>query len=366
MKIDIVTCFESNEERASFLYELCKENGHETKVITTDFSHINKKKRNNIPNSFIAVDTLVYRNNLSLTRLASHKKFASDAFRLIDNDKPDLVWVMAPCLSLIKEAKTFKKNNPSSKVIIDIIDMWPESLPLRFFNKLLPFRMWKRIRTNNIDCADEVVTECNLYRKELTKEYSGKISTIYWAKGSSVNKTSPINNDDFSLCYIGSINNIIDIDRIKKIISKIKRNVTLHIIGDGERRDEMLSKLKDVCNVQYHGSIYDEKLKDEILSKCHAGLNIYKKGLYIGLTVKSIDYFRCGLPIVNNIKGDTWDFVLNKNVGINIDNNSLIDINKLIEIRNSNQDIIDLYNNNFTKQVFQRNCSEVIDRVMKK
>ena len=36
------------------------------------------------------------------------------------------------------------------------------------------------------------------------------------------------------------------------------------------------------------------------MAQCHAGINIYREGLYIGLTVKCIDYFEHGMPIVND------------------------------------------------------------------
>ena len=87
--------------------------------------------------------------------------------------------------------------------------------------------------------------------------------------------------------------------------------------------------------------------------------------MYIGLTVKSIDYFEHGLPIINNISGDTWKFIEEKNVGINIDEDLIIDSNKLIKLRKKNKHILDLYNKNFTKKVFIEKCYKVIDEVIK-
>ena len=34
-----------------------------------------------------------------------------------------------------------------------------------------------------------------------------------------------------------------------------------------------------------------------------------KQEVFVGLTMKSIDYFEAGLPIINNIHGDTWNIV---------------------------------------------------------
>lgn len=365
MKIDIVTCFESNEERVSFIYDLCKKQGFTVKAITTDFSHRNKEKRNNVPNYFKTINTIPYKNNMSVGRLMSHKKFAKDAFIEIEKDDPDLIWVVAPALSLIKEANIYKQNH-NCKIIIDIIDMWPESLPLGSLKKLFPFKLWKKIREDNINVADEVVTECDLYQEILSKEYKGKLTTLYWAKDVFLTRKEIVENDTLNLCYIGSINNIIDIDLIKKIIKKFNRNVVLDIIGFGEKTEEMVSKLKDVCKVIYHGPIFDETEKEKIISKCLAGINIYKKDLYIGLTVKSMDYLRYGLPIINNIKGDTYNFVEKYNIGINVDETKDIDENKLIEMRNNSQNITDFYNMHFSKNVFENKCLEILNRVINK
>ena len=92
--------------------------------------------------------------------------------------------------------------------------------------------------------------------------------------------------------------------------------------------------------------------KKEIFSKCHAGLNLYKNDLYIGLTVKSIDYFNFGLPVINNIIGDTSEFVSRYNVGINVDEKSVIDFDVLKKMRMNNENIYKFYESNFISDVF--------------
>lgn len=366
MKVDIVTCYESNEELVSFVFEACQSRGYEVKAITSDYSHIRKEKRNNVPNGFITIDTKPYKKNLSFERMLSHKQFAKDAFEVIEKDNPDLIWVIAPANSLIKEANDYKKNHKDVKIIVHIIDMWPESVPINLDKHLFPFNLWRNIRRNNINCADALVTECNLYKDILEEEYHKDIKTIYWSrKSNDIDKRLDLPDDKLSLCYIGSINNIIDIDRIHSLIKSCDKNVVLHLIGEGEKTDEMISRLNEVCEVIYHGAIRDEKKKNEIFNKCHAGINIYKEGLYIGLTVKCIDYLEHGLPLINNIKGDTWIFVVEDNIGVNVDRNTTLKAEEIINMRLNNEHIYEFFKNNFTKDVFERKCLEVIDEVLK-
>ena len=69
----------------------------------------------------------------------------------------------------------------------------------------------------------------------------------------------------------------------------------------------------------YHGIVYEEKIKEEIYAHCHFGLNIMKEAVFVGLTMKSLDYLSHGLPIINTIQGDTKQIVDQYKIGINID-----------------------------------------------
>lgn len=366
MKAIVMTCYQSNEERVNFVVEVLKSKGYEVQAYTTSFLHKTKQRRKEYPNGYRVIPTIRYSRNLSIFRLISHKQFASDAFLLSKDYNPDLIWICAPCNSLIKQANKYKKKHKETKIIIDMIDMWPESLPVSINKNLLPFKIWRNIRSKNINCADVLVSECNLYKDILDKEYKKDITTIHWARDSRSKRIkSELNEDEFSLCYVGSINNIIDIDRICEIIKNIDKNVVLHIIGVGEKAEKLVSEAKKVCRVINYGESYDSKLKEEVFSKCYAGLNIYKDNLYIGLTVKSIDYFEYGLPIINNIKGDTWDLIEENNIGVNIKEDNLIDVDKIIKLRKNNKHIYEIYDNNFTKEIFKKKCNEVIDEAVK-
>lgn len=64
----------------------------------------------------------------------------------------------------------------------------------------------------------------------------------------------------------------------------------------------------------------------KIINQCHYALNIMKKDVCVGMTMKSLDYFSFGIPIVNNIEGDIKKIVEKNNVGFNISNENLNDV----------------------------------------
>lgn len=365
MRAVVVTCFESDEERAHFAYETLKGKGYELLGLTSNFSHVKKAYRTEVIADFKAIPTKSYKKNLSIDRMASHFAFAKDAFKVIEEYDPDLIYCLAPANSLIKECDFYKKRHPACRIIIDIIDMWPESLPLSFLRKTPPAKLWQKLRKDHLACADVVIAECSFYLEILKKEYPKELKVIYWSKDEDIYPSNRIANDKLRLCYLGSINNIIDIELIKRTIANCDKDIEVHIIGDGEKKEEMINSLSEVAKVYYHGLIYDSAKKKEIMANCHAGINIYKEGLYIGLTSKCIDYFQYGLPLLNNIKSDTYEFINSYDVGINIDDNCHFSSEKIIELRNDNQKIYDFYLSHFTKEVFIKELGKIIDEVQR-
>lgn len=364
-KAAVITCFESNEERVALVLEALKNKGYEAMGISSDFSHIRKAKRTEKMELFTFLKTRPYKKNLSMGRLLSHKCFARDVFKYLDEIDPELIWVCVPANSLITEAEKYKDRHPNVKVILDEIDMWPESLPVGSLKKMFPFELWRKIRSDSIDCADALVTECDYYKEILCNEYKGKITTIHWARDNNVEEYSlNLPEKKLSLAYIGSINNIIHIEEMGRLIETSDLPVELHVIGDGENKDKLLDLLGRKCELIDHGVVYDPEEKQKIFAKCHAGLNIYKEGLYIGLTVKSIDYFNYGLPIINSIKGDTFSLIEKYGVGINVDKTSKLDSKQIIEMRMNYKKIINVYKQNFTKEVFAEKMNQVIDSIL--
>jgi len=323
MRVVIITGSDVYEhQRVDLLWEYFNSIGVETEVYSTDFDHRNKEIRNNLKSEYHYIKSRPYKKNISVQRIISHITFSNDVYKAIKNKQVDLLWVLVPPNSLVKSFVRYKRNNPNIKIVFDVIDMWPESMPIRKYKKLPLISTWANIRNKWIDNSDFIITECDLYQSIL-KQYvkKEKMRTVYLARDILPYRSNPtLPNDKIALCYLGSINNIIDIETITCIISELKRvkPVELHIIGDGENKETLINKAKCAgAIVIYHGCVYDTDEKQRIYDSCHYGLNIMKPEVFVGLTMKSMDYFEAGLPIINNIVGDTWDFVDKYNIGIN-------------------------------------------------
>lgn len=362
MRAIIVSSFDTYLERIELLKEYYDSKGYNTTVILSNFKHFKKEFVNEEKEGYIYIKTNPYYKNLSLDRLYSHYRFSKDAFIKVEQLQPDLLHVLIPANSLTKDADNYKKRHPNVKLYLDLIDLWPETMPIGNIKNMFPFSLWKKIRDDHLDSANLIFTECNLYKNILTKDNDPRYKTLYWAKKDEAIESFPsIKNNEIHLCYLGSINNIIDIDIILEICNKFQNlyPVYLHIIGNGEKKQELLNKVKSSgINIIDHGTIYDKVSKQKIFDKCHFGLNIMKSSVCVGLTMKSLDYFQAGLPIINNIQGDTWKLVNDYRIGFNYQDgcNILLNINTNKELRENTKKI---YNEMFSKASFLQSFREL-------
>ena len=330
MNVAIINCFDTYQQRVDMIYRFFGGMGHNAKIYTSNFLHSKKKYRENNEDDVVMISVRRYQKNLSLARMYSHMKFAEDVYSCLRKSEVDLIWVLIPPNSLVKQIYQYKERRPDVKVVIDIIDLWPETMPIPDkLKKTVMFEWWKKLRENFLGCADHIVTECDLYRQKIPQRYQNiKVSTLYLARAfHDYAAGADLPNDKLALCYLGSINNIIDIDVICSLIREIRKykKVLFHIVGNGEKKDELIKCAGAAgAEVKYHGTIYDRTVLGEILNSCHYGLNIMKKTVFVGLTMKSMNYFEAGLPIINNIAGDTWEFCEQYKIGINLDDEGWI------------------------------------------
>ena len=300
--------------------------GYDAIYVTSDFDHMTKKRYNfNEYKNSMQLHVISYKKNLSISRILSHLMFSYKTFYMLLACKPEVVYVEVPNNSLVKSSAKYKKIN-NAEIIVDVFDMWPESMPVKTKNMIVNrgFDIWRNFRNKNLKFADQIWIECDYYRELLSAQkinlpMETKYLTLENAETSIETKVS---EDEIDLCYLGSINNIIDISLIEKIVSELAKNkrTRIHIIGDGERKAEFLEILKqNSIEIIDHGKVYEIDKLQEIFNQCWFGVNVLREDLAIGITMKSISYFRGGLPNINTVQGDTSRFVEECNIGINVD-----------------------------------------------
>ena len=358
----IVNCFETLEHRVELLRRYFLQQGKRVHVLTSDWEHFLKRIRNQCPEGYELIHVRPYHRNMSVDRLRSHHQFAQKVQERLEEINPKLIWTFVPPNSLAECTATYKEHHPKVKLVMDMMDMWPETMPISGVKTLPPFSQWRELRDKWVGRADAVVTECNLFQEPLEGKCAPeKMHTLYLAREwSAVSGKVNLPKDRIALCYLGSINHIIDINCIGKIIRSLGTAVDLHIIGDGEKRKALIDTAKRAgANVIFYGKVYDRGEKQKIMDQCHAGLNIMKKSVFVGLTMKSMDYFECGIPIINNIKGDTWNFVDECGIGINITQDVTISPEQIMRLQENRDQVHEFGRARFDVAVFNENLDRI-------
>lgn len=422
MKVAIVTHSSTFEDRAEAVARFFEEKGHTAVRIFSDFDHHGKRTVRREAKNHVYIHLRPYTRNLSLTRLRAIRRFAFEAGTYLESGNFDLIYFMIPANSFAVEAERIHRKT-GARVIFDLIDLWPESLPLRAAAHLAPIRRWRNLRDHHLRCADVIFTECGFYREQLDLP-ENRTYTLYWCKLSGDNKCRAAGEgirtdsggvanaektgtdeviahdaavhdavahdtvaDDavirkqscpeqsLRIAYIGAINNIIDIPRIAYLLGALngRRKVIADIIGEGEHRDDFIRELRNrgvetVCR----GAVYEEERKKEILSRCCLGINVMRTDVHVGLSMKSIDYLSYGVPLINSIKGDLWEFASTCGIGVNIPDDLMTmsqeDLNLLLdrllavaEDPQARRKCVDLYRRNFTQDAFNRTLERALE-----
>lgn len=360
MKVVIISAFDTFFDRVNLLRDYYEKKSAEVIVITSNYSHRLKDIYNN-KDADIQIPVKKYKRNLSIDRLLSHWQFAKRTVTELNKIQPNIIHCIIPCNSLCQTVSQYKKNK-TVKLIFDINDIWPEAMPVGSIKNKFPFTLWKNKRDKYIDNADLVLTECTYFQEVLGKLENPKWKTLLFAKKERESVSNPIlSSETLDFCYLGSINNIIDIDLIIKFLNECNKRkpTTLHLVGGGEKKELLLNEARShSIQVKDYGLLFDVKEKQKIFDQCHYALNVMKDFVMVGLTMKSMDYMLGSLPLVNTIKGDTAELCDKYDIGYNINQQgideavTLISNESIQENLKKRKNVKEIYSSYFTQDVF--------------
>ncbi|MGI6315850.1 MAG: glycosyltransferase [Christensenellales bacterium] len=309
-KAYLISCSDHYSDRFEALAEGLRELGLESVYITSDFDHRHKIRYHSPVPGCVQLSVPAYSRNLSVSRLISHVCFAQKAFRYLDSlsVEPALVVTLLPPNSLAMAGAWYKKRRPGVTLVYDLFDMWPESFPYAGKNPLLkaPFFIWRKLREAYLPAADMLTSECAYFLNKIPEGITANVIPISRPEAFLPSPGFTVN--PLTLCYLGSINHVADIEGISAFIKVLasRVSVTMRIIGSGEQCERFCSLAENAgANVIYYGALYDQQEKAKALEGCAFGLNFMRQDACIGLTMKSVDYLSHSLPLISNVRGDT-------------------------------------------------------------
>jgi glycosyltransferase involved in cell wall biosynthesis len=312
---------EKGNNRFIYLADRLVNSGYDVELVTTDFSHKEKKTRKinktllaKLPYKYTMLKEPGYPKNVCLKRFYSHYIFGENLKKYMATvEKPDLVYVAVPSLDagLVAAKYCEKKGVP---LIVDIQDLWPEAFKLVFnvpFISNIFFNPLKKIADRIYSSADKIIAVSQTYLRRGIQVNSKDKEGLCIFLGTDLNVfdeaftknriTKP--EDEIWIIYIGTLGHSYNIniisDALSEIYEKGYKNVVFKVLGDGPLMNDF-KKYADKLGIRadFLGRMHYEEMIG-FLAKSDIAVNPIVKGAAQSIINKHGDYAAAGLPVVN-------------------------------------------------------------------
>lgn len=309
----------TNSQTSRFIEiaKLFSDRGHNVTVVTTEFDHGKKRKRDRFPQyDGITVKYLYesgYKGNVTPRRLYSHYVWGKNVAKYLKKaEKADVVYCAIPSLTVAVEAAKYCKRN-GVKFVVDVQDLWPEAFSMVFKNKLfkLVFKPMEWYVNKAYAMADLAIGVSETYVKRvlsINKKINSGVAVFLGNNGQlfdeSASKYKKEYNDGITrLCYIGSLSQSYDIKMVVDALARVSQRTDLKVrfvvVGDGVYKDdfEKYANQKGIDSVFTGRKDYPEMVGE--LCSCDIVINPIRKGSAASIINKVGDYALSGLPVIN-------------------------------------------------------------------
>ena len=330
-----VSAFTNIKAPNNRLQAIINEVDEDVQVVTTDFNHGNKRyyesgEADHAKQTLLHVPS--YTSNISIKRIWSHLVFAWRVKKYLSNlnEMPSVIYCSMPTSSSAYVCTKYcKKNNV--KFVIDVIDLWPDSLlPLvkgKSVIKVLLW-LWTCLTRYAYRHADIILGESVKYANE-AKKYNNRAAVYPVYLGVNLTTINQVKKDltvkldkpsgEIWIAYAGSLGVSYDfntlLDAVKHIHGRYKYK--LWFVGDGVKHDEILSHIKSSdLNAKITGFLpYNQLLG--YLSYCDIAINIFRDNTKVVYSYKFNDYVALDCFVLNSLEGETAEMVDDYQIGRN-------------------------------------------------
>ncbi|OMF21222.1 glycosyltransferase family 4 protein [Paenibacillus sp. FSL H8-0259] len=337
----------SGNNRFSYIANMLSESQHNIEVVTSDFSHNRKKKKEILKESLNYkikyIEEPRYLKNVSLNRFKSHFLMGRRLRKYLQSrKKPDLIYCAVPSLDVAMVVAKYAKKH-EIHFVLDIQDLWPEAFEMIFNVPILKkmFFTPMKIRANFIyKAADEIIAVSNTYA-ERALEVNRKSNSAYCVylgtelksfdmlaeKNRIINKPE----NEFWLVYVGTLGHSYDLTCVIDALSILKQqgigNIKFIVLGDGplKHRFEAYAKEKRI-SADFLGRLsYGAMIG--ILIECDIAVNPISPRAAQSIINKHGDYAAAGLPVLNTQESLEYKNLVDEyKMGINCNNNDPVDL----------------------------------------
>lgn len=227
-----------------------------------------------------------------------------------------------------------------AKLIIDVMDLWPELFELvlpRVLRPagrrlLWPFYALRRVVRRR---ADAVTALCPSYLRHVLRDARAGVQSRVIYNGIDVSgfraqslgrqpqaeallgRSKP--EGETWAVFAGTVGNNYDMECLAaaaRILQKDVPAVRIWVAGDGPLRSRLARAVEQgLGNLHLLGQVEHSALAS-IYRSCDVGLCAYSGDSNVGMPDKAYDYMAAGLPIISSLRGDLQEFIRTRQIGL--------------------------------------------------
>lgn len=317
--------------------------GYKVDFFTTDFEHQRKLWIIDFPPGFIKLKSFVsYQSNVSILRLLNHFLISFSALVAFyrHKKKPKVIIVSFPTIWLSFVTVIYARLK-GIKVIVDVRDKWPD---IFIGNNIFIVVVWPLylLKWFVFKYASLIVAISPGYLSWAAPnlgEEANFILPLFLKKSPMVSRKIS-NVDELKFVFSGSLGNTYDFEKLIQLYDLLEMSditFRIDICGDGPMKNWLLANKGARKSFYIHGWLNDLELQS-FLNGAHFGLMYYKPDSPQGLPNKFVEYLANGLPILNTLKGESYDLIQSQQFGFNINDSNFDDFIRWLRVLIDNPD----------------------------
>lgn len=293
----------------------------------------------------------------------------------IRKEKYDFIYVSTPPIFIVFSA-FIGKRIMKSKLILEVRDLWPDSLVgVKAFDYPFIINIFRLLETKMYRIADYIVINSLGFTNHIKKKLKNKETTmIYLPNGPRENEIIETKdyNGEFKVVYTGNLGLAQDIDRLKQIATILDQNqIRFEVIGYGMKTEDFISYLNknNIKTVQVYQPTTRKKSLELIKNSNIAIAFLNNDEIFSTvLPGKIIDYMTCKTPVIAGIKGVAADLIEKNYAGYVFKENDVAKmVEQILDLKNDKDKQLQLGDNGLRiikeEYLWEKNINKLVDLI---
>ncbi|MDR0123766.1 MULTISPECIES: glycosyltransferase family 4 protein [Bacillus] len=320
--------------RLKNIFLMLHRKGYDVKVLTTDPTYPEKnfydhhdlwdeEELNNQDERFIRVK--VKNKNYAFNFLNRLFYYLEIMFRMIififkDKNKYDLIYVTTPPI-FVAFAGIIAKFRYKTKMILDIRDLWPDSLKgVGIFKNPMIIGFFKLAEKYVYSKSDHIIINSQGFQKHL-QDQEDKLTFIpNSARREELPKSIAKMSKEFKVVLAGNLGLAQDVNVFRDIVIRLKDyNIKFIILGYGVNKKELEREIleRELNQVEFIMPVSRKECL-KIMANCDIGIATLNHSIIFETVLpgRIVDYLSCQLPVVASLSGYSKKLIEQENVGL--------------------------------------------------